>query len=485
MSLDQRPDLIVLADRVHTLDPARPTRRPWRSRNGTDHRRSATARRRGRLARHRTPRSSTSEPPRSPPGWSTATSTRCSGIGPDPGRRPQSGVRTPELAGRPLARARPPAPDPEEWVLGWGLDPNAFGGDADHLRSRWSRRWATSRCWSCCSTRTRRSPARPRWRWPGSPARATFDGGAESRLRCRRSPDRAPAGDSRPTSWSRTCCRRSRRAAPPRPCSRSAGRHGRDRTHRRQRDGLRRATRTKLIARAGPGCRPADCGCGSHRSACPEPPRRGWTTSSTCSACGGRRWQVDGVKFMIDGTIDGGTAWLDAARHARRVDGAVLARTRPIHARPLGTSPAQACRRSPTPSVTRGVRYVLDALADTPGAANGGSGAAPHRAHRDDPRGAARRGSAAQNVTASMQPTHCTLYTAADQQRQLVAATRHGARGSSASGPATFVQPGRGSPSARTGRSRRSTPAGCSPTRSCAVRTGTTTTSPVLPDQSL
>ncbi len=28
---------------------------------------------------------------------------------------------------------------------------------------------------------------------------------------------------------------------------------------------------------------------------------------------GGRRWRVDGVKFMIDGTIDGGTAWLEHA----------------------------------------------------------------------------------------------------------------------------------------------------------------------------
>ncbi|MEE6170287.1 MULTISPECIES: amidohydrolase [unclassified Mycolicibacterium] len=27
---------------------------------------------------------------------------------------------------------------------------------------------------------------------------------------------------------------------------------------------------------------------------------------------GGRRWQVDGVKFFIDGTIEGGTAWLEA-----------------------------------------------------------------------------------------------------------------------------------------------------------------------------
>ncbi|MDJ0395813.1 amidohydrolase family protein [Rhodococcus sp. G-MC3] len=125
----------------------------------------------------------------------------------------------------------------------------------------------------------------------------------------------------------------------------------------------------------------------------------------------GRRWRVDGVKFMIDGTIDGGTAWLDEPD------------THGESTVPFWPEPDEY-RRAATylaghgvPLVTHaigdaGVRYALDTLASCRPAA----GAAHHRIEHietlpDDlvPMFARHQ------VVASMQPTHCTHYTRADQ----------------------------------------------------------------------
>ena len=126
---------------------------------------------------------------------------------------------------------------------------------------------------------------------------------------------------------------------------------------------------------------------------------------------GGRRWQVEGVKFMIDGTIDGGTAWL----HEPDCFGESTA---PFWPEPQAY--AEALRHlaaAGVPTVTHaigdaGVRYVLDALEDLPAAPT----RVPHRIEHletvpDDLVGRFAR----QDVTASMQPTHCTLYARADQ----------------------------------------------------------------------
>jgi predicted amidohydrolase YtcJ len=124
----------------------------------------------------------------------------------------------------------------------------------------------------------------------------------------------------------------------------------------------------------------------------------------------GRRWRVDGAKFMIDGTVDGGTAWLDEpdtygestacfwpdpAEYAAAVR-TLAARGVPIVTHAIGDA---------------GVRYVLDTLAALPHRP-----AVPHRIEHLETLPSSLIGRfAALDVTASMQPTHCTHYTRADQ----------------------------------------------------------------------
>ncbi len=125
---------------------------------------------------------------------------------------------------------------------------------------------------------------------------------------------------------------------------------------------------------------------------------------------GGRRWQVDGVKFMMDGTIDGGTAWLDEPD------------TLGESTAPFWPDPAEY-RRAATylahhgvPIVTHaigdaGVRYALDTLQDATATRNG----ALHRIEHIEtlPDDLVSR-FAQHDIVASMQPTHCTHYTRAD-----------------------------------------------------------------------
>ncbi|WIM99062.1 amidohydrolase [Actinoplanes oblitus] len=122
----------------------------------------------------------------------------------------------------------------------------------------------------------------------------------------------------------------------------------------------------------------------------------------------GRRWRVEGAKFMIDGTIDGGTAWLkepdthgestacfwpDPREYAAAVE--VLAgRDIPIVTHAIGDA---------------GIRFVLDTLGRLP------RPRLPHRVEHLETMPAELLGRFAElDVTASMQPTHCTHYTRAD-----------------------------------------------------------------------
>jgi predicted amidohydrolase YtcJ len=132
-----------------------------------------------------------------------------------------------------------------------------------------------------------------------------------------------------------------------------------------------------------------------------------WAEVAALQGTGGRRWQVRGAKLFIDGTIDNGTAWLeepdtlgestspywpDLAAYARAIawfDDHEVATT--THA--IGDA---------------GVRHVLQALSGTRGRVR-------HRVEHietipDDLVDAFAR----LQVTASMQPTHCTEYTHAD-----------------------------------------------------------------------
>ncbi|ASF07194.1 peptidase M38 family protein [Nocardia brasiliensis NBRC 14402] len=125
---------------------------------------------------------------------------------------------------------------------------------------------------------------------------------------------------------------------------------------------------------------------------------------------GGRRWQVDGVKFVIDGTIDGGTAWLDEPdSHGESTV-------------PFWPDPAQyreavhylAARGVPT--VTHaigdaGVRYALETLAT---AALPPSGVRHRIEHIETIPTELVAKFREYGVVASMQPTHCSHFTRAD-----------------------------------------------------------------------
>ncbi|MFW0793012.1 amidohydrolase family protein [Gordonia sp. CPCC 205515] len=125
----------------------------------------------------------------------------------------------------------------------------------------------------------------------------------------------------------------------------------------------------------------------------------------------GRRWRVDGVKFMIDGTIDGGTAWLEHAdAHGES--------TVPFWPEPAEYREAlHYLAAHGVPTVTHaigdaGIRYALDTLADAAPLASGVRHRIEHIETLPDdlvPRFAEL------GVVASMQPTHCTLYTRGDQ----------------------------------------------------------------------
>lgn len=134
----------------------------------------------------------------------------------------------------------------------------------------------------------------------------------------------------------------------------------------------------------------------------------------------GRRWRVAGVKLMIDGTIDGGTAWLDHADANGESTGSYW-RDPQAYARAV-----RALDAAGVPTVTHaigdgGVRFVMDVLEPLgPPGAHDSTGAHRGRraAHRlehletlpDDL--VTRIGRS--GVTASMQPTHCSHFVAAD-----------------------------------------------------------------------
>ncbi|PWJ50242.1 hypothetical protein SAMN06264364_12352 [Quadrisphaera granulorum] len=134
----------------------------------------------------------------------------------------------------------------------------------------------------------------------------------------------------------------------------------------------------------------------------------------------GRRWGVAGVKFMIDGTIDGGTAWLEHP-DVKGESTASYWRDPQAYARAV-----RALDAAGVPTVThaigdRGVGFVLDVLEPLgPPAAADGSGShgqrrAPHRLEHLETLPdhlVARIG--ASGITASMQPTHCSHFVAAD-----------------------------------------------------------------------
>ncbi|AEV83888.1 amidohydrolase [Actinoplanes sp. SE50] len=122
----------------------------------------------------------------------------------------------------------------------------------------------------------------------------------------------------------------------------------------------------------------------------------------------GRRWQVEGAKFMIDGTVDGGTAWLDEPDSL----GESTASIWPDPGEYAAAARHLAGHGVPTVSHAigdAGIRYALDTVGRLP------RQRVPHRIeHLETMPGDLIGRFAALDVTASMQPTHCTHHTRAD-----------------------------------------------------------------------
>jgi len=122
---------------------------------------------------------------------------------------------------------------------------------------------------------------------------------------------------------------------------------------------------------------------------------------------GGRRWRVGAVKFFIDGTVEGGTAWLDQpdchgqGNHSFWLDPGEYTRA----VRHLAAAGVQTCTHAIGDA---GVRHVIDTLdgVDTRGVR--------HRAeHLETMPDALVKRLAGSGLVASMQPSH-TAYTKAD-----------------------------------------------------------------------
>ncbi|NKE61964.1 amidohydrolase family protein, partial [Lentzea sp. PSKA42] len=124
---------------------------------------------------------------------------------------------------------------------------------------------------------------------------------------------------------------------------------------------------------------------------------------------GGRRWQVGAVKFMLDGTIDNGTAWLETPDALGESTAAFWPDVHDY------TSALRKLAAAGVPTATHAigdaaVRHVLHALDGLDRSAS-----TPHRIEHIETMPSALIGRfRRQGVVASMQPTHCSHFTKAD-----------------------------------------------------------------------
>jgi predicted amidohydrolase YtcJ len=137
-----------------------------------------------------------------------------------------------------------------------------------------------------------------------------------------------------------------------------------------------------------------------------------WAELAAAVGAGGRRWEVAGIKLFIDGTVDNGTAWL--------YEPDTLGES--LH--PFWPDPAEYSRavayfaERGIPTATHaigdaGVGYVLDALLALEPAVRS---RAVHRIeHLETVPDELVARFADSGLVASMQPTHCTHYSRADQ----------------------------------------------------------------------
>lgn len=128
----------------------------------------------------------------------------------------------------------------------------------------------------------------------------------------------------------------------------------------------------------------------------------------------GARWAVDGVKLMIDGTIDNGTAWLEVPDVNGESTGPLWldphAFTEALH-----RLDSQDIRTTTHAIGDEAVRFVLRAIATSPGSTVGTSVVRHRVEHIETIPDELIDQFAVLNVAASMQPTHCTLFCSADR----------------------------------------------------------------------
>lgn len=125
---------------------------------------------------------------------------------------------------------------------------------------------------------------------------------------------------------------------------------------------------------------------------------------------GGRRWQVDGAKLFIDGTVEGGTAWLEHADSR----GECVAPNWPDPAEYRAAVHYLAAHGVPTVTHAIGDAAVRYALATLAAAQRVGSGALHRIEHIESIPDDLVPEFGRLGIVASMQPTHCTHFTRAD-----------------------------------------------------------------------
>lgn len=139
-----------------------------------------------------------------------------------------------------------------------------------------------------------------------------------------------------------------------------------------------------------------------------------WSALARSVGSGGRRWSIESIKLFVDGTIDNGTAWL----YEPDLYGESTA---PFWPRPEEYAAAVhyfASRGIPTATHAigdAGVEHVLNAFGTLPPAAKAARAHTVHRIEHIEtvPDELVERFKEA-GVVASMQPTHCTHYSRAD-----------------------------------------------------------------------
>jgi len=144
----------------------------------------------------------------------------------------------------------------------------------------------------------------------------------------------------------------------------------------------------------------------------PKHSQEDWERILGWQGTGGRRWKVHGVKFFLDGTIDGGTAWLDAPdTHGQSTQSVwsdpadYVAAMRFFAENGIGTA-------------THAIGDAAILLALTTIAQlneSGGEGPVHRIEHAETLPDVLLDAFPASGAVASMQPTHCTHFIRADQ----------------------------------------------------------------------